>query len=257
MSMLDDIIAIGRSQFGKPYRFGGAWNASDPNPPFFDCSEFTEWVCLRAGAPVRLAEASFLQYWQCKNAGRVISVEQAIVTKGALLFSFRSAAGPVEPPRTDAAASAMLVRRHVAFSAGNGRTVEAMGTDFGVREGPATTDRFTHGGLIPGVSYSGGTPPPPPPPAGGIPGRFRPRPDLPWLQKGAINDRVKELQFLLIFLGASELAGWGATGKFGDVTVRAVRAFQQRVKDEYSPSMVVDGFVGPTTWGWLYAYAGQ
>ncbi len=257
MTMLDDIITIGRTQFGKPYRLGGSWNAGDSDPPFFDCSEFTEWVCLRAGAPVRLAEASYLQFWQCKDAGRIISVEQAIVTKGALLFSFRSAAGAVEPPRTNAAANAMLVRRHVGFSAGNGRTVEAMDTDHGVVDGPATTERFTHGGLIPGISYSGGTPPPPPPPSGGIPGRFRPRTDLPWLQKGATGDRVKELQFLLIFLGAGELAGWGATSKFGDVTERAVRAFQQRVRNEYSPSMVVDGLVGPTTWGWLYAYAGQ
>lgn len=71
-----------------------------------------------------------------------------------------------------------------------------------------------------------------------------------------MRDEVKELQMILIFLGAGELAQWGPTGKFGDVTERAVRAFQQRVRNEYSPSMVVDGMVGPTTWGWLFAYAG-
>ena len=256
MTIFDHIIDIGRSQLGKPYRLGGQWQASNVNPPYFDCSEFTEWCCLRAGAPVRLAESSYLQYWQCKDVGRIISVQQAIVTKGALLFAFKSAAGTVEPPRNPATARTMLVRHHVGFSAGNGRTIESVDTAKGVVDGPATTIRFTHGGLIPGLDYSGGTPIPPPPPVGGIPGRFRRRDDLPWLQNGATGQRVVEAQFLLIFLGDAELAGFGATGTFGDVTERAVRAFQARVKSEYQPSMVIDGQIGPTTWGWLYAYAG-
>ena len=40
----------------------------------------------------------------------------------------------------------MLVRHHVGFSAGNGRTIESVDTAKGVVDGAATTIRFTHGG---------------------------------------------------------------------------------------------------------------
>ena len=45
--------------------------------------------------------------------------------------------------------------------------------------------------------------------------------------------------------------------RFYAVTQRAVRQFQQRVRDRYDASMVVDGVVGPTTWAWLLELAGE
>jgi peptidoglycan hydrolase-like protein with peptidoglycan-binding domain len=67
---------------------------------------------------------------------------------------------------------------------------------------------------------------------------------------------VKELQRLLIAAGASELAQYGLTGRYYAVTQRAVRDFQQRVRDQHDPTMIVDGVVGPVTWAWLLRLAG-
>ena len=84
-----------------------------------------------------------------------------------------------------------------------------------------------------------------------------PAPDRPTWGYGTIGEPVKELQRLLIANGADELAAHGLTGRFYAVTQRAVRQFQQRVRDRHDASMVVDGVVGPTTWAWLLELAGE
>jgi peptidoglycan hydrolase-like protein with peptidoglycan-binding domain len=83
------------------------------------------------------------------------------------------------------------------------------------------------------------------------------RNDLPTWGYGTVGEPVKELQRLLIATGASELADHGLTGRFYAVTQRAVRQFQQLVRDRHDASMVVDGVVGPTTWAWLLDLAGE
>jgi Putative peptidoglycan binding domain len=269
VSTPDQIVAIALSQVGKQYGEGGNWSASDESPPFFDCSEFTEWVCLRAGAPLRLAEASYLQYWQCRNANTMLSLNTGIATKGSLLFNFRSNGVPIEPPSSASKIGSIPgLSRHVAFSLGDGRCVGAQNSVVDVALSSASSANFSHAALVPGVDYAGvtggggnsggggGALPPPSPPSGPRGPKFRRRTDLPSIARGSGDvTRVKELQFLLISLGDAELGSFGATGKFGNVTDRAVRRFQQRVKAEEQPGMVVDGVVGPTTWGWLFAYA--
>ncbi|HEY5875396.1 MAG TPA: peptidoglycan-binding protein [Ilumatobacteraceae bacterium] len=84
-----------------------------------------------------------------------------------------------------------------------------------------------------------------------------PAADRPTWGYGTIGEPVKELQRLLIANGADELAAHGLTGRFYAVTQRAVRQFQQRVRDRHDASMVVDGVVGPTTWAWLLDLAGE
>ncbi|MEL7608130.1 MAG: peptidoglycan-binding protein [Bacillota bacterium] len=73
---------------------------------------------------------------------------------------------------------------------------------------------------------------------------------LPTLRKGstdkATNGQVTILQALLIALGY-DLGKWGADGKFGDATNRAVRAYQAK------RGLKVDGIVGPKTWAALMA----
>ena len=83
------------------------------------------------------------------------------------------------------------------------------------------------------------------------------RNDLPTWGYGTVGEPVKELQRLLIATGASELANHGLTGRFYAVTQRAVRQFQQLVRDRHDASMVVDGVVGPVTWAWLVALSGS
>ena len=107
-----------------------------------------------------------MQYLDMKDAGTLISVEDALNTPGALLFKF-----PSEPQPGQARQHGS----HVAISLGDGRTMEAMGTNYGVRIAEAG-DRFGYAALIPGMNYAAPPPTinddpnadplPPPPPAG-------------------------------------------------------------------------------------------
>lgn len=63
------------------------------------------------------------------------------------------------------------------------------------------------------------------------------------LRRNSANKRdIAILQALLAHLG---LVGWDIDGVFGPVTERAVKAFQSKQR------LVVDGIVGPVTWGKL------
>jgi hypothetical protein len=64
------------------------------------------------------------------------------------------------------------------------------------------------------------------------------------------------MQQLLIKLGIGRLAQFGATGNFLDVTAEAVGLFQDQVRQQRDPMMVVDRECGPVTWGWLIQLAG-
>ena len=114
-----------------------------------------------AGSPVRLRESSVEEFLQCRQAARLISVEDGIRTAGALLFAFRdSKARPVDP------SSFWPSHRHVSFLLGDSaQTIEAfgangegvaikglrLGTDAAGRSDP----RFNFAALAPGVTYPG------------------------------------------------------------------------------------------------------
>lgn len=131
------------AQAGDRYVFGAEARASDPDPDVFDCSELVQWAGQRAG--VSLPDGSWLQYLHLQRQGATLSVEQALKTPGALLFSFseRPTAGGGRPSSA-----------HVAISLGDGRTIEAKGTQYGVGSW-AAGNRFQYAAVIPGLS--GGT----------------------------------------------------------------------------------------------------
>ena len=265
-----DLIAVAHQYLGLPYRSNPQWNPGD-QPTSFDCSEFTEWVCLMAGSPVRLRESSVEQFLQCRQDARLISVADAVVTPGALLFAFRdSKSRPVDP------ATFWPSFRHVSFAIGDGRsTIEAFGANGegvaikGMRLGTDSQGRMIHrfnlAALAPGVDYpgftgsiggGGGTPPPS---SNGIAGRYRPRTDKRILKRGLVGEDVREAQSMLIAVGAPSLAGRSPTPNFANLTSDAVAWFQQRVLNEQGggTGMRVTRQVGPITWGWLYAYTGR
>jgi hypothetical protein len=87
------------------------------------------------------------QYLELKDQGQLMSVEEALQTKGALLFYFSE-----EPtPGGSRPGSA-----HVAISLGDGRTIEARGSSYGVNEFDAS-DRFNYAGVIPEMASSAST----------------------------------------------------------------------------------------------------
>ena len=120
-----DFLAAALAQQGDRYVFGAEADQRDANPDTFDCSELVEWACAQAG--IDIPDGS----WNQKAATTPISVEEALRTPGALLF-------------TDG---------HVAISLGDGRTIEARGSRYGVGIFDAGR-RFTSGGLIPGMRYA-------------------------------------------------------------------------------------------------------
>lgn len=146
-STADGFVDAALEQFGDPYVF--AVSAEGADPTAFDCSELTQWAAGQVG--VELAESSQEQYLDLKAQSALISVDEALHTKGALLFYF-----PYEPTGGTRPPGA-----HVAISLGDGRTVEANpGTGVTVLE---AGDRFTYAGVVPGITDTAVVPPAEPP----------------------------------------------------------------------------------------------
>lgn len=137
-----DILAIAARATGLPYVLGAEADlTSDDLPAAFDCSELVQWACHRAGI-TDCPDGHWIQIEWAARQGLQIGVDDAIATPGALLFVYDG---------TPAG--------HVAFSRGDGYTIEARGRAWGCGSWPAH-GRFNRATLIPGVDH---TPPPPPP----------------------------------------------------------------------------------------------
>ncbi len=142
------------AQAGDTYIVDAQTDPNDPDPDAFDCSELVEWAAAQTG--VQVGEASYIQYTEMKQAGTLISVEQALNTPGALLFRFPSEPVPGAPRQEGS---------HVAISLGDGRTIEASNPEDGVGiKLDAASRGFNYAALIPGMDYDGAAVPEPPPP---------------------------------------------------------------------------------------------
>lgn len=250
MADVETILRLALSQAGKPYIFGALPQSTDPNPQAFDCASFVKWSCDRAQVAPRMPPLTYYQHIHCLTHGTMIDVESAIGTRGALLILHRDKAGnPIVP--SEPIDPSIYGVAHIAFSLGDGRTIEAANHVLGVCVRTARNRGFTAAATVPGV----GAPSGPVAPGGDFPD---PRTDKPSLSRGAAGPEVVEMQQLLIQLGVSgELAAAGATGNFFDKTDRAVRAFQQLVRGQSGDArMAVDGVCGPVTWAWLFQLAG-
>ncbi|WP_157979815.1 NlpC/P60 family protein [Kribbella monticola] len=139
---VERFVDVALAQEGDKYVFGVRAKLDDPNPDKFDCSELTKWAAHQAG--VEIPDGAMYQYLDLKQKDSLISVDQAMHTKGALLFYFSD-----EPTPGGGRPS----RAHVAISLGDGRTIEAKGTKYGVGEFTAH-NRFNYAGVIPGLDSS-------------------------------------------------------------------------------------------------------
>ena len=131
------------AQKGDKYIFGAEAARTDPNPEAFDCSELIEWAMESLGFG-DFPDGSMNQRAFCEKRER-LTVTEATKLRGALLFRDVSVNGV----------------GHVAVSLGNGRTIEARGSDFGVGVFSAIEGRvWTSGALIPGLDYNAQRRPP-------------------------------------------------------------------------------------------------
>lgn len=139
-SVLQAFLDAAMAQAGDRYVFGATASIDDPDPDTFDCSELVKWAAGRQGVDV--PDGTWLQYLDLKADGATMSVEEAIRTPGALLFSFPSEPQPGQGRPSSA---------HVAISLGDGRTIEAANPRKGVLFGEAE-GRFNFAGFVPGLT---------------------------------------------------------------------------------------------------------
>jgi cell wall-associated NlpC family hydrolase len=127
-------------QAGDRYVWGAEAAPGDADPTAFDCSELVQWAAAQAG--VDLPDGSWHQYLSLARQGREISVDEALRTPGALLFRFSTPPTPGGPRPPGS---------HVAISLGDGRTIEARGSRYGVGVFDAAGRGFTNACVIPGL----------------------------------------------------------------------------------------------------------
>src|SRR5437763_5692983 len=89
----ETVVQLALAQQGDRYVANAQNDVNDPNPSSFDCSELVRWACGRAGVQPTMPDGSWIQQRWCRSNGTILSVEQAIGTRGALLFKHRDANG--------------------------------------------------------------------------------------------------------------------------------------------------------------------
>lgn len=114
------MVNFALAQNGKAYVYGGH------GPNVWDCSGLVQGATTAAGHTLAAPSAS--QAAAVANAGKGLSIDTAIRTRGALLFIQTSSA------------------HHVAISLGNGQTIEAMNPEAGVAIGGASGRGWTSAG---------------------------------------------------------------------------------------------------------------
>ena len=148
----------------------------------------------------------------------------------------------------------LWMQGHVGVYIGNGRAVECTNAwegnvmvtavaNMGKQEGLHNRKWQGHA-KIPTVTYTGATE--------GSNSQEKPKPNIssyPILRKGSMGKYVKILQELLVAKGFDPK---GIDGIFGNGCLAAVKEFQRRNTDTSGKKLVVDGCVGPKTWGALY-----
>jgi hypothetical protein len=142
---LQEFLHMAVAQTGDRYVYGANADFNDPHPSAFDCSDLVQWATHRVG--ISMPRTASEQYEFLKHGGHVIPVDQAVHTPGALLFNFSSNPDNGQPDHG-----------HVAISLGNGKTMEALGTNYGVGSWNANSTRFNYAAVIPGLSPGPSTP---------------------------------------------------------------------------------------------------
>lgn len=220
----EEILAEALTHQGEQYVFGARApmaNRSYAGP--WDCAEFCSWCVMRLSGTlygVRPADDAiradaYTGYWaeDATIIGNAVSVEDALRIPGACLL---------RKPRSSRVG-------HIAFSDGQGGTMEAHSTSRGVIAHTAAGRRWDTGILVPGVQY------------------FINEDEVPYTPPTRMlrltaplmrGPRVLALQTALSERGFS----FGALdGIFGPQTEAGVQAFQ------LAEGLVPDGEVGPET----------
>jgi cell wall-associated NlpC family hydrolase len=208
---VSDLLDLLDSQEGDKYIFGSSASPSESDPAAFDCSHLIYWGCQRLG--ISIPDGSWRQYQYCVEHGTVLSIEQAIRTPGALLFYFEGDPMQAERPRN----------AHVAVSHGDGTTIEARSSKYGVGTFRAHGRRWSHAATIPSLTSD-------------VTGPIARRDVDIHVQLSKVSRHgrkrgkdVRTVQSLLHARGFGEIVG-EIDGVFGKQTDKALRRFQRRAQ---------------------------
>lgn len=221
--------------------YGADWkkNSDAKNDNYYMCGLYgAKWI----GHMV--ADCSGMFVWAFKEFGLGMShissniYKSYCTTKGKLNADLKKTILPGTAVFTGSTADN---HPHVGLYVGNGKVIEAHGTQAGVCTANITENRWTWFGLLKNVEYPASEAPEQPsdPKDEEIPVQ-----KLPTLKKGCTGEYVTLLQTKLMQKGY-DLGKYGIDGDFGSATLKAVKQFQA------DHGLTVDGIVGEKTWAAL------
>lgn len=189
-----------------------------------DCSGLFTWAFKQLGGTMYHGSNTMYREY-CTSKGKLTSELKKTLQPGTAVFTGNSETN----------------HPHVGLYVGNGKVIEASGTQAGVCVSNITANKWTYWGKLKGVDYSAqNSPVSPSEPTN----EQKPVQAMPTLRKGDKGDYVSILQNKLLVRGY-KLPRFGADGDFGNETLEAVKQFQR------DHGLTADGVVGAKTWGAL------
>lgn len=189
-----------------------------------DCSGLFTWAFRQLGGTMYHGSNTMYREY-CTSKGKLTSELKKSLQPGTAVFT----------------GSSETNHPHVGLYVGNGKVIEASGTQAGVCVSNLTANKWTYWGKLKGVDYSTqNSPVSPSEPTN----EQKPVQTMPTLRKGDKGDYVSILQNKLLVRGY-KLPRFGADGDFGNETLEAVKQFQR------DHGLTADGVVGAKTWGAL------
>lgn len=189
-----------------------------------DCSGLFAWAYSKLGGSIAHGSNSIYDRY-CGEKGKLTDEKRKSILPGTAVLT-----GDAKQ------------HGHIGLYVGNGKVIEASGTQAGVCVSNITANKWTYYGYLKDVSYSSENAPISP----SVPSDDKIL--YPTLKRGNKGEKVAILQQLLIDRGY-KLPRYGADGDFGAETEAAVKQFQ---KDH---GLKVDGIAGEKTWASLMGEA--
>ena len=214
MLSISKLSASANECLGWPYESPGTNDSSG-----IDCSGLFVYAFRQLGASIYHGSNTIYRNY-CGKKGRLTDALKKSLLPGTAVFTGKT--------DTD--------HGHIGLYVGNGKVVEASGTQAGVCTSNITANKWTYYGLLKEVVY----------PETGNTENTEPAKDesFPTLRKGDKGPWVTKAQTELAQRGYS-LGSSGIDGDFGPATESAVKKFQR------DWGLDQDGVIGPKTWSVL------
>jgi N-acetylmuramoyl-L-alanine amidase len=142
-----DFLKLAATRIGEEYVYGADVDLDDPDwDGPWDCAEFCTWVVKQLTGKIYGCVNNNASNPDPYTGGWKQDVLSGLVTKVAVSKASKTAGGILLRYRPNG--------KHIVFSVGDGSTIEAKGTDYGVCRGSVgTASSWDYGILIKGVTY--------------------------------------------------------------------------------------------------------